>query len=213
MGHDAARGFAGGGHGRRSALGGNFEDLDGVIEAFEQIRAVSGPGEGCGGLAVAGGLLGDELARIVERGAGEEDLSAAGERCEAGGEVGGDAHDVGASGHLDDGDFAGVNTHAHHQSLSQLVCAKPLLKGQRGADGIGGAFEGGEKAVAGVLEDCSIKIAGDGFKEGVVTFQQARVFISASGRFEFGRAHDIGEQQNRQTCLEHRSSALRRAPS
>jgi hypothetical protein len=106
----------------------------------------------------------------------QQDLSAFRQRHDARRQVGGKSDDVVLARHLHHRHLADVYADADAQlRRGRLLVAHRLLETHREAHGVGGGGEGGEIAVAGVLEDFrAVERGGGFFEDRVVPAQQIR---------------------------------------
>jgi len=134
-------------------------------------------------------MFAEELARLVEDDAGQEDLAALRQRREARGDVGGDAHNFGALASIDHRELAEVDADADAQGLGAIggFAAERVLEAEGKADGVGDVGEGDEVAVTGVLENLRGGCIGEGLAEElIVAAEEAQIGFDAEARLDLG---------------------------
>ena len=197
---DGPRLFRGRGRAQDAAvLLADLADLDRILDALDDVRAVRHPREGPDAFEVAAH---QHLPGVVEDGAAAEDLAAAGQRHDARGGVDLEAVEVvRAARALVHDDFAEVDADAHLQRrrLGREGDAHARLHSQRAGDGVGGAGEDAEERVAGGGDLLGVVEFGEDLADDVlVRLQQLDGAGVAELLLEARRSLDVREQQRQQ---------------
>ena len=185
---------------RRDAIDADFEDLERLGIAFEQVRPMRQPPKQrpAGRSFRLRRIAAYELTCVVESLPCQKNLPADSERHDARGEIGGEANQITAARLFDEFDLTEVNADAGAQSGRLFPGLKPHPALEYHCEPDGGTRRGevGKVPVARVLDDVSASLGDACLEEFVVSTQHARIRGHPERGFELGRADDIAKEND-----------------